>query len=116
MMNRVIPDPVYVYFPHSGILSVKTVASVSASEHPDLPREMGVQGRCPRVKCIFAVWDINVSHLSKRMNAGVRPSCSMQFYRLREHFEESALQMILYTVSIRLRLPPAERASVVRYG
>jgi hypothetical protein len=116
MMDRVIPDPVYVYFSHSGILSMKTVASVSASEHSDFPWQMGVQGRRPRVKRIFAGRDIDVSHLGKRMNAGVRPSCSMQFYRLGEHFEESILQVILYTISIRLRLPPAEGAPVVRDG
>src|SRR5215470_1812470 len=95
---------------------MKIATSVSASEHPDFPWQMGVEGRGPRMKGILAVRDINVSHLGKRMNAGVRSSCSVQFHRLREHFEESTLEMILDTVSIGLRLPPAERASVVRDG
>src|SRR5262249_46157485 len=116
MMNRVIPDPVCVYFSHSGILSMKIPASASAFEHPDFSWQMGVDSRRPRMKRIFAVRDINMSHLGKGMNAGVRPSCSMNFYRLCEHFEESILQMVLSTVSIGLRLPSAERASVVRNG
>jgi len=115
-MDRVIPDPVNVYFAHGGILGMKTVASVFAFEHSDFPWQMGVQGRCPRGKRIFVVRDVNVSHLGKGMNPGVCPPCSVQFYRLGEYCEKSILQMILYTVSIGLRLPPAERASVVRDG
>ena len=114
MMNRVIPDPIDVYFSHSGISSVKIPAGAAASEHPDFSWQIGVDSCFPGVRRIFMIRDIHVSHLGEGMNAGVRPSCSMNSYRLREHLEESILQMVLYTVSIGLRLPPVERAPVVR--
>src|SRR6516165_1673172 len=116
MMYGSIPDTICIYFSYGGVLSVETFAGACAIEDPDFTGQMSVQSRRPCLKRILAAGDINVSHLSESMDPGICPACSVQIDLAGKNFCKRMLHMVLDSVSIRLRLPPAERASVVGNG
>ena len=92
---------------------MKPFGNITAAKHPNRGRQQGIERSCPTHRRQGFALKIDVSALGQRMNASVGSPGSVNAKASSACTLESAFEIILDRILMRLALPTGKRSTVV---